>query len=235
MEKFYTEGTYLQNNPSWDADDVDWKLEKILPLIRSYFETDKRLRICEIGCGGGGLLSKLADKFPQHTFVGWDISPDAAQFWTDKKDNLSFHVGDIFNSSHEQSFDLILLIDVIEHVENPHSFLSNTQKIAENIFFHVPLDLSAVSVVLDYKLLKARRQVGHIHYFTKSLFLDLLRETSLSAVSVNFSNSWKDSPHKSISTKLLNTFRYVLNFFSPELNARLLGGNTLFVLAKKSD
>lgn len=234
MEDFYTDGTYFQNNPTWDAEDAEWKFNKMLPMLKDFLATKETMTICEVGCGGGKLLSLIAKSFPQHRFTGWDLAPDAAKFWNYGMNNLSFHAGDIFKSSKEQ-YDLVLLIDVIEHVENPHQFLENVQTITKNCFFHMPLDLSAMSVLFDYKLVYVRKQVGHIHYFTKSLFLELLRETKLKAVKVAFSNSWKDSPKKTLSTRILNIVRYVVDFFSPDLNARLLGANTLFVLAKTTN
>lgn len=232
MEDFYTDGTYFQNNPTWDAEDAEWKFNKMLPMLKEFLSGKEGLSICEVGCGGGKLLSLLAKVYPQHRFVGWDLSPDAAKFWNYDAKNLSFFAGDIFKSTAKEQYDLVLLIDVVEHVENPHQFLENVQTITRNCFFHMPLDLSAMSVVFDYKLIYVRKQVGHIHYFTKGIFLELLRETKLKATMIAFSNSWKDSPKKTFSTRILNIVRYVINFISPDLNARLLGANTLFVLAK---
>lgn len=232
MESFYTDGTYLQNNPTWDAGDVDWKLKKMLPLIKDFLDVKTQLHICEIGCGGGGLLSRLAQLYPQHVFVGWDISPDAAKSWNYPEKNISFQAGDIFKTPRVKKFDLVLLIDVIEHVENPHAFLASVKTISNNYFFHVPLDLSTLTVLFDHRLINARRQVGHIHYFTKGIFLELLRETGLRSPKMSFSNAWKDSSHKRIQTLVLNCFRYPVYFFSQYLNARLFGANTLFLLAE---
>lgn len=232
MENFYTDGTYLLNNPTWDAEDVEWKIKKIVPLLKEFLSQTKPQRICDIGCGGGKLLSELAKLYPQHTFVGWDLSPDAAKFWNYGEKNISFHAGDIFKTAQEERFDLVLLIDVIEHVENPHQFLANVKSITKNCFFHVPLDLSSLSVLFDYKLIQVRRQVGHIHYFTKGLFLELLREAGLKPLQVSYSDSWRDSPKKTLQTRILNIVRFFINFLSPEVNARLLGANTLFALTQ---
>lgn len=234
MEKFYTDGTYLLNNPTWDTEDVEWKIKKIIPLLDQFLSQPTPLTICDIGCGAGKILNELAKRYPQHTYTGWDLSPDAARFWTYKEKNISFFHGDIFKNIQGKHYDLVLLIDVIEHVENPHQFLANVKSISSNCFFHVPLDLSALSVVLDYKLIHVRRQVGHIHYFTKGLFLELLRETGLKAVAVTYSDSWRDSPKKTFFTKILTSIRFFVNLISPDLNARLLGANTIFVLTQTS-
>lgn len=234
MEDFYTDGTYFQNNPTWDAEDAEWKFNKMKPMLNSYLSAKKGLNICEVGCGGGKLLSLIAKEFPQHNFTGWDLAPDAAKFWNYNSANLNFHAGDIFKQSQKDQYDLVLLIDVVEHVENPHQFLENVKTITKNCLFHMPLDLSAISVIFDYKLIYVRKKVGHIHYFTKSIFLELLRESKMNAVQVAFSDSWKDSPQKSLSTRLVNILRYMLNFISPDMNARVFGANTLFVLAKSN-
>ncbi len=235
MEKLYTDGTYLNNNPTWDAGDVEWKFKKISPLLNDFLNTSAHLHVCEIGCGGGGLLYKLAKLYPQHNFTGWDISPDAAKFWNYNETNISFHAGDIFKNISKNHYDIILLIDVIEHVENPHAFLAGVKEISNNCFFHVPLDLSAMSVVFDHKLLRVRRQVGHVHYFTKALFLELLCKADFTLKYASYSNSWKDSPKKTFKTNVVNIFRFITNFISPDLNARLFGGNTLFAFAENKN
>ena len=232
MESFYTDGTYIQNNPTWDSEDVDWKIQKIVPKLDKFLSQSTPMNICDIGCGGGKILSELAKRYPQHTYTGWDLSPDASRFWNYDEKNLSFNAGDIFKSQVKVKYDLVLLIDVIEHVENPHQFIANVKSISTRCFFHVPLDLSAMSVVMDSKLVHVRRQVGHIHYFTKNLFLELCRETKLTVENASYSDSWRDSPKKTFLTRILNILRTLVQFINADFNARLLGANTLFVLTK---
>jgi tRNA G46 methylase TrmB len=35
----------------------------------------------EVGCGAGLILQKLAGNFPEKQWTGFDILPDAEQFW----------------------------------------------------------------------------------------------------------------------------------------------------------
>ena len=121
--EIYKDGTYLNNNPTWDAEDSEFKANKILQLLNKHnIPLDS---ICEVGCGSGEILVQLSSHLPSNTkFLGFDISADAINIAKKKETTqIKFELKDITDVSLNQPFDLVLIMDVIEHVENYFDFL----------------------------------------------------------------------------------------------------------------
>jgi hypothetical protein len=79
----------------------------------------------------------------------------------------------IFNAH----FDIVMAIDVFEHVEDYFGFLRKLRGKAEYKIFHIPLELSVQSVLRSSIIIEGRKSVGHIHYFTKETALETLKDT----------------------------------------------------------
>lgn len=226
----YLNGDYAAKNPDWDSTDAVWKAKKLSELLDTH-----RIRptsIVEIGCGSGAVLVALQKEFTHASFTGYDISPDAEQFWSaHHATGIRFKVAD-YLTEHTEPTDLILLLDVLEHVGNPWQFLTVLHGRSRIIAIHFPLDLSAISVLREQPLLNVRSKVGHLHFFTKSLALSLLEETGYEVIEARFTNASLDVPKRSLKTKLVSWIRKLAYLFSHDFGARLLGGETLMVLAR---
>ena len=107
---------------------------------RSSFDLEplKGLKILDVGCGGGILCEPLARLGANVT--GIDASPKAimaAKEHAKKSDlKISYHCSTV-ESFEEQDFDVILALEIIEHVDNPANFVrSCTKKLKkEGLFF----------------------------------------------------------------------------------------------------
>ena len=93
--------------------------------LAPYIDLSRRLRILEIGCGEGGNLLPFAEM--GHTVVGIDLSEgkidNARQFFTKHGCAGTFLCENILDSApadDSERFDLILIHDVIEHIEQPY-------------------------------------------------------------------------------------------------------------------
>lgn len=230
IEQYTDENSkYFQNNPSWHTEDSPWKARQIMKAIR-----DNRLnptRIAEVGCGAGEILVSLQKELPEvQEFTGYDISADAMALAMKKASgNLRFVKGDIFEET--KSFDLLLIMDVIEHVEDCFSFIRSCKDKAQYKIFHIPLDISLLSV-LSNSMMHARKQVGHIHYFTRDTALATLTDCGLEVVDWFYTPSALELPRFSLSTKLANIPRRLLYAINKDLAPKVLGGFSLMVLTK---
>lgn len=226
----YESGDYLANNPTWDEEDSEWKARKVLEVFNRNHLKPKT--IVEVGCGAGGILAMLHDALPKVQCSGYEIAPDASKFW--KKHisrDISFVVGD-FLKAETTHFDVLLLLDVIEHVPNPFEFLSALKGRADYFIFHIPLDLSAISVAREKPLLKVRRKVGHIHYFTKGLALSLIEECGYQVIDWSYTGAAFNAPQTSWKSLLARLPRRLTFAINRDFGVRLLGGDTLMVIAK---
>ncbi len=230
VECRYIDGSYLVQNPTWDSEDAAWKAGLVLALMEEYKLFPKT--ICEVGCGTGDVLVNIGKKVQAEYICGYDISPDLEKFWKRHSGiNVDFRQADFLESKGGHQ-DLILLLDIIEHLENPFLFLERIKTRANYFIFHIPLDLSAVSVLRESPILEARRKVGHIHYYTKSIALEFLEEVGYRIVGAKYTGAAFSSPQATLKTRIAAFFRKGAYFFNKDLGVRLLGGETLIVLAR---
>lgn len=232
MDDLYNSGDYLKNRPTWHSEDSKWKAKKILKLIKR--NSLKPTYITEVGCGVGEILSSLHQNMSADCiFNGYDISQQAIKkAKLIENPRLMFHNEDVLDSKFTKKWDLLLVIDVIEHVEDIFNFLRGIRSLGRYKIFHIPLDLSVLSVIRAKPLILSRNQVGHIHYFNFELALSILKETGYEVCDYFFTNGSIDLPRNTLKSWALKFPRMVLNKISPSINAHFLGGSSMMILAK---
>ena len=91
----------------------------LLPYINKYHSLTPACKILEVGCGEGGNLLPFAEEGCD--VAGCDISPNKIQnaisFFKAKNRSGAFICCNILDYSTEQTFDVIIVHDVIEHIE----------------------------------------------------------------------------------------------------------------------
>lgn len=226
----YENGTYLDHNKNWHLDDSPWKAEQIRQLlVRNKVSLDS---IAEIGCGAGGVLRNLSDSLGNDkVYVGYDISPQAIELACNiPKQNITYHIGDMLEL--EVYFDVVMAIDVFEHVENYIGFLRRLRTKGQYKVFHIPLDLSVQSVLRNSPILAGREWLGHLHYFTKDTALATLRDIGYEVVHWSYTKWCFELPDRRLESRLLWLPRRVLYGIHRDFAVQLLGGFSLLVLAK---
>ena len=227
----YTDGTYLQSTGSWHQEDSPWKAAH----IKSMLERNglKPETICEVGCGAGAILTGLSQALPvEAKLTGYEISPQAYALCQGKaNDRLSFRLGDLLEEE-GPPYDVVMAIDVFEHVEDYFGFLKRLKPKSRYKIFHIPLDLSVQSVLRMSPILKLRREVGHLHYFTKETALKTLEHAGYDVVDHFFTATAVELPNRGWKANLMKLPRRLLFALSPDWAARLFGGYSLMLLAK---
>lgn len=228
--ELYIEGEYLERNKTWHVEDSPWKAEQILRMLRKNSIQPKI--VCEVGCGAGEIMSQLHQCLPRSVeFHGYDISPQAFRLAkTREKDRLTFHQEDILEK--DISCDVLMAIDVIEHVEDYYSFLRKLKSKAEYKIVHVPLDLSVQTLLRMKPLVALRRNVGHIHFFVKQTALASLQEAGYEIIDYFYTAAALERPRKSFKASLMTLPRRLMFALNQELTVRVLGGYSLLVLAR---
>jgi hypothetical protein len=77
-----------------------------------------------------------------------------------------------------------------------------------------------------------REKVGHLHYYTKDLALATLRYAGYQIIDWRYTGAALNSPNRSWRTRLASIARRSVYAPHKDLGFRLLGGETLLVLAK---
>ncbi len=225
----YENGDYLAANPEWHEENSAWKAGKIQELLRRNGIEPKTL--CEVGCGAGAILASLQQSWPAARFDGYDTSSQAFEICRKKaNDRLTFHLGD-FTKYDDSHYDVLMAIDVFEHVEDYMGLLRKLRPRADHKVFHVPLDLSAQGLLRD-SLIVAREQVGHLHYFTRTTALATLTDCGYEIVDSFYTARGVDIPGNNWKTQLMRWPRAVAFRLDPDRAALILGGFSLMVLAR---
>jgi len=226
----YSEGTYLKHNANWHQEDSPYKAKLVIEML------DKLPvgSILEIGCGAGEVIRILSRQFPDIQFEGFDVSADAATFWPGKESaNLKFSRADLLES--DKRADVVLCLDVFEHVEDYMGFLKRLKPHGSCFIFNVPMDM-CIMKLLGGGLRHARKEVGHLHYFNEWSAKAALADCGYRIEAAKLSPAFLKIPPRNLRQSLIAAPRIVAHFLlGSRLACKLLGGYSLVVRAKANE
>jgi SAM-dependent methyltransferase len=226
----YGDGTYLEKNPTWHEEHSPWKASQVLKMLQRNRISPSSL--CEVGCGAGGILSELAARLPQTVAVGYEVSPQAYALCTGKAGaKLEFRLADILET--EDRYDVVMAIDVFEHIEDYIGFLRKLKPHGRFQLFHIPLDINVQTVIRASPLRKVREEVGHLHYFTKETALRALETSGYRIRDWFYTFGLVEGPGRKRSlAKIAYIPRKIALAVNQDLAVRFLGGCSLMVLSE---
>ena len=225
----YIDGQYWRRNPSMHSEDSPWKAGQVIKMLT--IMKIQPTTVCEIGCGAGDILVELYRQLASTTkFTGYDVSEEAIHICkTKEQKRLKFNLADPLENR-TFFYDLVLSIDVMEHVENYMVFLRNIKGLGKHKLFHIPLEISVQTAMRCRPFMRSRQQYGHLHFFTKETALSALIETGHKIEFCFFTPCGLELPNRNIISKLMEIPRGIVSYFNPNLSQRLFGGYSLMVL-----
>ena len=227
----YRDGSYLKNNPSWHIEESPFKVRQIQRMMKQQNLAPKT--VCDVGCGAGLVLAELQPHLPPDCVCwGYDVSPDALALSAKRgNENLRFRLFDIRKDQCDTFFDLLLMLDVFEHVEDYIGLVRSVRSKAKQKMFHIPLDLSVQAILRRNGLLLRRDHHAHLHYFTKETALRTLTDVGYSIVDYFFTPRCIELGDLFVQriARIPRKFSFAL---APDLTVRVLGGYSLMVLAE---
>jgi SAM-dependent methyltransferase len=234
FEEMYTSGAYLEKWPTWHVEISPWSAKHISRMMARNALHPKT--IYEVGCGAGEVLKQLQQQMPDTCqFRGYEISPQAFEMAQSREnDRLHFQLADI-RRENIAPCDLLLVIDVLEHVEDCFAFLREIKTKGHYKILHIPLDLTVRSI-LQRTLMNVRMEHGHIHYYTRELALQTLKDAGYEVLDSFYTSPCTDLPVPNSQNerrrKIMRWPRKLFFALHEDLAARTLGGWSLMVLAK---
>lgn len=234
---------YTDNDVAWRMLGAKYKAQNIIEVCKSI----KPKKVLEVGAGDGSIL---------HFLNEWNFSPEiyALEIATSgvekiKKRGLKnlkdVQIFDGYKIPYlDNSFDLIVLAHVLEHVEHERILIRELKRVAKHIVIEVPKDYRfGVDQRLNHFL-----AYGHINMYTPSLLRFLLRSEGLEIVAdkssiitpeVTFFNNYIN---REIKKSFLKTFKVKLEYHIKNILGKLLGrkkeeqlANAYTVLVQKSE
>lgn len=151
----------------------------IAPVLPRAFNS-----VLDIGCGEGVTSAWLKSEHPHIKTTGVELDKGVAPRLVKNVDEM--YIGDFTSlSANLGTFDLILLLDVLEHLENPVEALEACKKLLRpggSVVISLP-NVAHVSVSLPLLLSKKFEYADagildrtHLRFFTEASALELLKE-----------------------------------------------------------
>jgi cyclopropane fatty-acyl-phospholipid synthase-like methyltransferase len=228
----YENGDWLAKNPEWGEGDARWKAGQVAQILADHGLEPSS--VCDVGCGTGGVLDALRDLLPgDPRLVGYEISADGLSLASpERRERIELVHGTLDGT--EEQFDIVMALDVFEHVPDYMGFLEGLRPHGRRFVFHIPLDMN-VKLVLRGANLRAREALGHIHYFSRETALATLADTGYRVLEDRFTKPSLELVGREGVSKVLRWPRRIGMKLSPVLTARLAGGFPLLVLAEPAD
>ena len=135
---FYKE---LPFNIYGNLDEAVKKIREINPLndyseLKKLIEKFERLKLIDVGCGGGWLVNSLAYHLKEKIeILGIDFNPEVINYANTIKQRLNlnskFKVSDLFTLNEEEKFDVVVSLGVLHHTNNCHEAIKNLFKLGK--------------------------------------------------------------------------------------------------------
>jgi ubiquinone/menaquinone biosynthesis C-methylase UbiE len=135
--------------------------------------------VLEVGVGEGEVSGRVRARYPDAAFVGVDLpDDDLAREWADHE--LAGLFGDIARLPFPpDTFDLVLAIEVLEHVPDPAAALTELARVArDRVVLSVPREpiWRAANMARGKYLGALGNTPGHIQHWSKRAFTRLVGE-----------------------------------------------------------
>ena len=188
----YWQGTLDKKNTLY-ADPPNWPKKETNRILKAMGGQISG-KVLDIGCGNGTLTRKL-DSYLQLT--GMDISEAAIrQAKNNRFDYLKYSVGDaIFLPYKSNSFDCVILIEVLEHIFDTIAVLSEINRILKTNgkLFITTTDFNFLKKLIISLFLFDRYFYPtnpHIRIFTKKTLKSLLCKTGFRVIHYQWNGSY---------------------------------------------
>jgi ubiquinone/menaquinone biosynthesis C-methylase UbiE len=163
-------GFYQEKDDAWRMLSAKYKAQHIIDICKGHtFNT-----VLEVGAGDGSILKLLADQNFAPEYHAVEISESGVEYMR-MRNIANLKSVEVFDGYRlpfdDDSFDLIILSHVLEHVEHERLLLRELKRVARYVVIEVPRDYkTGVDARIKHFL-----AYGHINVYTPTLLRYLLR------------------------------------------------------------
>lgn len=158
---------------------IEWVV-KVFRFLRAYkvsILSPKYKSILDIGSGRGWMLYFLKKYFKYERTIGTQIA-DSAYIFSKEKLGLEIYAKDLLELPLNDKFDVITILHVLEHVENPEKYIEKMYELLNkngSLFIEVP-NYNAWTRKLTKKHWLALDLKHHLTFFTPASLIALLQK-----------------------------------------------------------
>jgi len=157
-------------------------VQQFLENIKTVIGQSGAKKIIDVGCGEGQTIKYLNKNIGKLQFVGVDISKDAIKIARDENPRVKFSVGDIAQINDliaGERFDLVICIEVLEHLGDPGNALEILGKLnCKKFLFSVPSEpwFSLGNLLMLKNISRLGSDEDHKHKWTRGEFAGLVEK-----------------------------------------------------------
>ena len=180
-EDYWGERTDPDGKKRYNINEIEHSIEQT-NYITEFVNAQEPGVILDVGCGLGSFLSTIDDKWEKH---GIEISKFASEY---AKQHCKIHTGTLFDFPfEEQSFDLINMHHVIEHVDDPGAVITRVRDLLKDdgVFIIATPDFDSGAARRfgeNYRMLDP----GHIRLFSNDSMHRFLRDNGFHIFRVDY-------------------------------------------------
>lgn len=150
-------------------------------------------RVLDIGCGNGALAYDLAGKAAR--VIGIDTNEKNRAAWQTRyaRENLIYQIADATTFAPDDRFDIVVLSNVLEHIEHRVEFLKRIKHLAPLFLIRVPMiDRDWITLYKKELGIEYRLDKTHFTEYTLDQFAQELRDADLmiQSRSIQFGEIW---------------------------------------------
>jgi SAM-dependent methyltransferase len=157
-----------------------WLVDGYFRQLDRFLRRAPARRILEVGCGEGYVAHWVDRILQPEVVVGLDLSPVTLAEARDRHPGVAFVEGTAYRLPFaDQSFDLVMCLEILEHLENPRKALQEARRAGKG---HL---IASVPREPIWRLLNVARGAywgrlgntpGHRQHWSHAKFIDLLKK-----------------------------------------------------------
>lgn len=249
ISSLYTTDEYITKNPDLHESDSPWKISKLIPLVDKFASEhhQEKLNILDVGGGAGVILQEIG-KHVQESFgkeinkYCLDLSPGMLKVQQENNPDAQIIESDIAKSGlKNKEIDLLLFVDVLEHVENPTAVLQEISRISKFAILKVPLENTLYFNLMNFLTRGNFRKriiesIGHINVYSAKSLEAQVEKYCGEVIKKDFTNVYKylwKNPDESFVSRVFNFFGFFTYLVSPKLSARVFNDYIILLIKCK--
>jgi len=171
-------GSLKKHYRYWETASI-WKADEMINLIKQT-EHRKFRSVLEVGCGYGMVIQRVSDYWNIPQVAGIDQDKLVLKMAKKISPNCSYINIDALNLPFpDDSFDLIILSDIIEHFDHPELLLKEARRVSTYSIFKIPLEKCLVNIGRRYG---RKDGSGHLFSLDEKSTIDLITRTGFQII-----------------------------------------------------
>lgn len=241
-KKLYNSDVYENNTSNWEDSVSKYRAEALIAAIKNANLNEEITSILDVGCGSGGVISKLATDYNSifksvSIFKAIDLSATAIKIANNLygnlvKEKLKFEVGTVENENGQ--YDLITLLHVLEHCPDMVYMLDVCSKKSKYIYINVPIEVNLLYALRGNVLANQYIKYGHLNFFNEEFIRVLLKENDYQILSEVYSNDFLVEK-SGFFYNIIKPLRSFLGLINKSFATKLLGGYSYGILISKNN